>query len=62
MDSTAQIIVATGVAFLLLMMGSSGVIWSLRCDPKRPHYRLPAFLALAAPASITIIWSLARIS
>ena len=62
MDSTAQIILATGAAILLLMLGSSGVIWALRCDPKRPHYRLPAFVALAAPVSITVIWSLARIS
>lgn len=62
MDSTAQIILAVGVACLLLMMGGSGVIWSLRCDPKRAHYRLPAFVALAAPASITLIWAIARVS
>lgn len=62
MDSTAQIILATGAAILLLMLGSSGVIWALRCDPKRAHYRLPALAALAAPVSISIIWSLTRIS
>lgn len=61
-DSTAQIIVAVGIACLLATLGGSVIIWTLRCDPKRAHYRLPALIGLALPASITILWSVTRLS
>jgi hypothetical protein len=54
MSPAAQIIVAIGVAGLLLMLGSLGIIWGIRCDPKRSHYRLPALVALGGPISIAL--------
>ena len=55
MDSAAQIILAIGASLLLAMMGSAAVIWSLRCDPKRAHYRLPTLLAVTLPAASIIL-------
>ncbi|WP_231468191.1 hypothetical protein [Novosphingobium sp. CECT 9465] len=49
MSDAAQIIVATGVGILLTLLGLGWVIWALRCDPKRSHYRLPSIAALMAP-------------
>jgi len=40
MTSTAQIIVACGIAGMLLLRGLPAIIWSWRCDPTKPHYRV----------------------
>jgi uncharacterized membrane protein YciS (DUF1049 family) len=54
MSAIAQIIVAAGFACALLLFGMVGVIWSIRCDPKRPHYRLPALAAFVGPIGVAI--------
>lgn len=58
MTSLAQLIIAIGVAGLLLLVGVIGVIWALRCDPKRPHYRLPALVLLSGPISLALLKAL----
>jgi hypothetical protein len=55
MTPLAQIIVAIGLGGLLLLLGIVAVIWAIRCDPKRPHYKLPAFAALAGPAVLALL-------
>lgn len=55
MSPAAQIIVAIGIAGLLLMLGCVALIWVIRCDPKRSHYRLPALIALGGPISALVL-------
>lgn len=61
MNDTAQIIIAVGIACLLLAIGALGVIWSLRCSPKVPHYRLPAVIAVSIPLAASIAWALVKL-
>lgn len=61
MSVDAQVIIAIGFAGLLLMFGVLCVIWSIRCDAKKPHYRLPALLGLSFPLLISAIWMLTKI-
>ena len=62
MNGTAQTIVAVGVAGLLLMLGIVAIIWSIRCAPRMPHYRLPALIAVSIPISLSVIWALEKLS
>jgi hypothetical protein len=62
MSVGAQIIIAVGVAGLLLLLGSAVVIWSVRCAAKLPHYRLPTLFALSVPITISIVWAVAHLS
>jgi len=55
MSPTAQIIVASGIAGLLLLLGCLGIIWAIRCDPRKPHYRLPVVATLIAPIAAIIL-------
>jgi hypothetical protein len=55
MSPVAQIILAIGLGGLCLLFGLVGVIWSIRCDPKRPHYRLTAIAALAGPLMLVVL-------
>lgn len=61
MSEPAQIILAIGVAGLLLMVGSVGLVWSFRCAPRMPHYRLPALIAVSLPVTASIVWALAKL-
>lgn len=55
MIAAAQIIVAVGLGGLFLLLGIVALIWAIRCDPKRPHYRLPALATLAGPAALLLL-------
>jgi hypothetical protein len=55
MSATAQIIVAIGLAAMLFLIGLIGVIWSIRWDPKRSHYRLPSLVALSGPVGLALL-------
>jgi hypothetical protein len=61
MSEDAQVIIAVGVTILLTALGALGIIWSLRCNPKAPHYRLPAVVALSVPLSVSVVWTLGRL-
>jgi hypothetical protein len=52
---TAQIIISCGVTGLLLLRGLIGVIWALRCDPRKPHYRLPAAASRSGPVMTALL-------
>lgn len=53
MSESAQIILAVGVAGFLVMSGSVGVIWSLRCRAGSERYRFPPLLGISMPLLIT---------
>lgn len=55
MSPVAQIIVAIGLGGLLVLFGVVGVIWAIRCDPKRPHYRFPAMVVLTGPVLVALL-------
>ncbi len=55
MSVVAQIIMAVGVAALLVMYGGAMLVWSFRCSGNRPHYRLPTLFALSIPLGVYLI-------
>ena len=61
MSEVAEVIIAIGVAGLLLMLGAVGIIWAIRCAPRLPHYQLPAIIALSIPAAASIVWALLKL-
>ncbi len=61
MSGIAQIILAVGAGGLFVLLGVGVVIWAVRCDPKRPHYRLPSIAVIAGPVIAAIlIWARLR--
>ncbi|MBB3956299.1 hypothetical protein GGR38_003262 [Novosphingobium sediminicola] len=40
---------------MFILLSCVGIIWVVRCDPKKPHYRLPAIATVVGPLIALVI-------